>query len=147
MVPAGGAPTVSHNAKRPAPHTGWLQLPEFVGRQGERAAAWQNGSICVLSSLDDMELPRQGGKTGPTWHVSISSFRPSGNVRPSDAEVRKALRAFRMVGAEEDNHSSGRARHFFMPVDPAARVACECKDDEEQVVEPDGYRYSRPKKA
>lgn len=57
--------------------------------------------------------------------------------------MRRALRAFGLVGAEEDNHSPGSARHFFQPVDPAYRGVCECKATEVQMADPDGYRWSQ----
>ncbi len=131
-------------AKRPAPHTGWVEL-EHVQVKELTLIPWQNGKICVVSTLDMAELPRQNGLIGPQWHISISQAASPQNKRPTFEQVRKALRAFRMVGAEEDNHHPGNARHFFMPVDPASRSACECKEDEEQVMERDGYVWSNPK--
>jgi hypothetical protein len=56
--------------------------------------------------------------------------------------MRRALAAFRMLDAEEDNHIPGRARHVWRPLDPAERVDCECKTTEVTVVEPDGHRWS-----
>jgi hypothetical protein len=47
-----------------------------------------------------------------------------------------------MEGSEEDNHHPGIARHFWMVVDPARRVDCECKVGETVVKEPDGYKWS-----
>jgi hypothetical protein len=97
---------------------------------------WQSGPLRVISALDIANLPKGG--VGPQWHISVTR----NGKRASDLELRRALRAFDMVGAEEDNHHPGNARHFFMPVDPAERVECECKTTEETVVERDGYRWS-----
>ncbi len=49
-----------------------------------------------------------------------------------------------MVGAEEDNHHPGNARHFWRPLDPSHRVDCECKEDEVLVTDADGYRWTNP---
>lgn len=111
---------------------GWQLLGSFAFGQ-----IWESGPVRVVSSLDNAQLP-QREEAGPQWHVSISNV----GKRPKAHHVRRALRARGMVGAEEDNHHPGAARHFWMPVDPAARVACECKDDEVTVVEADGYTWS-----
>jgi hypothetical protein len=36
------------------------------------------------------------------------------------------------------------ARHFWLPCDPAHRVDCQCKTDEKNIVEPDGYTWTTP---
>lgn len=100
---------------------------------------WSLGKVFVCSALENAELPDRSG-VGPQWHISISRS----GVRPSATDVAKALRAFGMVGSEEDNHQPGVARHFWLPVDPAHRVDCECKEDEDTIVEPDGYRWTNP---
>lgn len=100
--------------------------------------AYQRYPMRVISELGMMDLP--GTKLiGPTWHVSLGI---AGGARASDAQLLHVRRAFGMLDAEEDNHHPGRARHLMMPVDPQHRVACECKTDEDQVVDPDGYRWS-----
>lgn len=104
------------------------------------SSGWESGPIRVLSALELAELPDGSGEYGPQWHVSISAR----GKRPKDHHVRRALRAFAMVGAEEDNHHPGNARHFWLPVDPTRRVDCECKAEEATVVEPDGYTYTNP---
>lgn len=101
---------------------------------------WSYGPIVVISALEDAEYPDGQGR-GPQWHVSISR----NGRRPSVADVRKALRSFRMVGSEEDNHHPGVARHFWLPVDPSHRVDCQCKVDEEIIVEGDGYTWTNPR--
>lgn len=102
-------------------------------------SAWSLGPVTVLSSLQIADLP-DGSGTGPQWHVSISA---KGN-RPKPKQLRRALRAFDMESAEEDNHHPGVARHFWMPVDPAHRVDCECKTTETVVTDPDGYQWTNP---
>lgn len=103
-------------------------------------SAWRRGRCFVISTLDFAELPTGKG-IGLQWQISISHHRE----RPGPKEVRRALIAFNMVGAEEDNHHPGIARHFFMPVDPAHRVDCECKTTEEVRREPDGYTWTNPR--
>ena len=87
-----------------------------------------------------MNLPGGGG-VGPTWLVTIS-YR---GARPSDAHVELVLRQFRMRDAEEDNHTPGITRSFFMPVDPKWRGVCDCKETEETIVEDDGYEWQNPR--
>ncbi len=114
----------------------------------EAISSWRRRSISVISSLEIADYPRGGG-SGPQWHVSVCGVdnlaqgRPS-TRRPTEQEVRVARYAFGMATAEEDNHHPGKARHFWLPVDPARRVTCECKDDEVTVVEPDGYTWTNP---
>jgi hypothetical protein len=114
------------------------------GRELEVAAdawsVWRGRGMMLISALEQAEYPTGGG-TGPQWHVSVSMR--SGR-RCSDADVAKALDAFGLVGAEEDNHHPGVARHFWMPLDPARRVDCECKDEEITIADPDGYRWTTP---
>ena len=104
------------------------------------AGAYRRGKVTVITAVELAELPDGSGEIGPQWHVSISR----GGRRPKPAEVARALRAFGMRGAEEDNHHPGNARHFWLPVDPARRVECECKTEEATVVEPDGYTWTNP---
>lgn len=99
-------------------------------------STWRSGAIVVISALEMAELPDRSG-VGPQWHISIS-YR---GRRAKPHHARKALRAFGMTSAEEDNHHPGIARHFWLVVDPAHRVECECKTDETTVVEQDGYRW------
>lgn len=111
-----------------------------AGRHGN-ATAWRCGPITVLSELANAKLPDGSGQSGLQWLVSVSF----NGKRPKDNHVRKALRAFSMVGAEEDNHHPGIARHFWRVCDPSKRVSCECKETELIQVEPDGYRWTTPK--
>lgn len=97
----------------------------------------------AISTLEEVELPGGEGLTGPTWHLSVSRL----GKRPRERDVEHALRDFELVGAEEDNHHPGGARHFFLPVDPAYQGQCECKTTEDVIVEPDGYAWTNPKPA
>lgn len=131
--------------KRPPREWAEIDSSRIRGAAGVlELSAWQLGRTCVISSLDLAELPDGSGEVGPQWHISITAV---GNRRAKPEQVRRALRAFGMVGAEEDNHHPGNARHFFMPVDPARRVDCECKATDENVIDPDGYRWTNDKSA
>ena len=118
---------------------GWSEttVAPSVKAQAPITRGWTYGKISVLSSIVDAELP-DGAGVGPQRHISITRA----GRRPSESDVRKALRSFGMVGTEEDNHHQGAARHFWLPCDPAHRVDCQCKVDEKNVVEPDGYRWT-----
>lgn len=126
--------------KRPKPEArGWRYVqrwrdPGIIIIEG---AVYERGPLRVITTLEMAELP-DGAGVGPQWHVSVSRA----GKRPRPADVERVLRVFDLLGAEEDNHHPGIARHFWMPVDPAHRVDCECKVDEVMVVEPDGYRWS-----
>ena len=104
------------------------------------SSVWQSGPIRVCTALEQAEYP-DGDGAGPQWHISITTM----GKRPKPNHVRRALRAFDLVGAEEDNHEPGNARHFWLPVDPAHRVDCQCKEDEEVIVDPDGYTWTNPR--
>lgn len=117
----------------PVPSVIWTTRPRCASR-------WQRGSVIVISTLVDAELPGDEGGIGPTWHVSISRL----GKRPKPRDLEHALRAFDLALAEEDNHHPGGARHFFLPVDPARRGLCECKATEQVIVEPDGYAWTNP---
>lgn len=120
--------------------TGWepMPLPAFL-QEGE-ASAWRRGRLVVISTLADITT---NGVDGPCWLLSLSR---AGNRRPDDKDLKRMLRDFAVPSPwDEDNHEPGRARKVFVPVNPAQRTACECKTDETIVVEPDGYRWSKPK--
>lgn len=128
------------NELRPKPAAkGWRYVGAF--QVDGDASVYERGPVRVISALEVAEYPDGSGESGPQWHVSISR----GGRRPKPKEVARALRAFGLVGAEEDNHHPGNARHFWLPVDPGRRVDCECKVTEETIVEPDGYRWTNPR--
>ncbi len=105
-------------------------------------STWHLGMTTVISALEWAEYPDGVGE-GPQWHISVSAQ----GTRPRSTDVRRALRAFGIghLQYDEDNHHPGNARHFWVPVDPDHRVACQCKTDETLVTEADGYRWSNPK--
>ena len=124
-------------AKEPKSNT-WTTLEEHANG----ACYLRNKSgTTVISTLDMAEAPDGSGEMIPQWHISISNL----GKRPSQLVVDVALKAFEMVGAEEDNHHPGNARHFWMPIDPERRVDCECKTDETVIQDPDGYTWTNPK--
>ena len=101
-------------------------------------SVWRYGGLLVMSTLSDLSAPDGSKDFLPTWVVSVSK----NGKRPDDRDMDRVRKAFGMQDAEEDNHEPGIARKLMMCVDPARRVACECKTDERVVVEPDGYRWS-----
>lgn len=117
----------------------WPTRVNSVANPNTRSwSAWTNGKLLAISALEMAELPDASGP-GLQFHVSISAM----GKRCDDEQARRALKAFRLVGAEQDNHEPGNAKHFWLPVDPAHRVDCECKASEIPMVEPDGHRWSR----
>jgi hypothetical protein len=134
---------ITTTEKRPTGRE-WTELryPLPIGGNTHAASAWESGPIRVLSSLQTTQLPgRAAGELGPQWLVSISHL----GRRPKPHHVRRALRAFGMVGAENDTHHPGNAVHFWLPCDPALKGVCECKTDEETIVDPDGYTWTNPR--
>lgn len=126
---------------------GWLALRQVRNAPGRGPLfAWAHAptGTQVLSELAFAELPKSG-RTGPQWLISIVSKVTPEPARPSAAQTKLALCAFGMLGAEEDNHHPGNARYFWLPLDPSERVECECKTDEDVIVEPDGYTWTNPK--
>lgn len=144
LVPLSTGKAIGVTEKRPAAHSGWTERATSVlALQALSSSAWQAGPIYVLSELVLAQSPVKSGENVHQWHISISN---SGK-RPKPTHVRKARRAFGMADAEEDNHYPGRARTFWLAVDPAHRADCECKETEATVVDEDGYRWQNPKDA
>lgn len=107
--------------------------------------SWTDGDVFVISTLDVVEVFGEWTDV-VQWHLSISCVGL--RRRPNTTEVKRVLKAFDLVGAEEDNHRPGIARHFWMPVVPEKRIPCECKATEIKIVEPDGFRWQcEPDKA
>lgn len=137
--------------KRPPKYRWTIHDTDFRGPNGEEipsivaGVACFRGRVMVISTLDLAELP-DGSGMGPQWHVSVS-FGANGTRRLTDDELKPVLRDFGMTEAEEDNHEPGRARHFWLPVDPEHRVDCECKTTEQVHTEADGHRWSNPRNA
>jgi len=105
------------------------------------ASAWQRGPITVISALNLAEPPDGVGEPIEQWLISISDA----GRRPKPHHLRKALRAFGMTQAENDTHHPGNAVHYWMAVDPARRVSCQCKTDEDIIREPGGYTWTNPR--
>lgn len=135
-----GAPT--QRELWPRNPIGWQRrpAPPAVAQGAVSVSAWVCGPIFVISALELADAPDGTHDIIPQWNISISA---SGK-RPKPTHVRKALRAFGMVGAECDNHHPGNAQHFWLPVDPARRVGCECKETETVITEPGGYKWTNP---
>lgn len=124
--------------KRPPAH--WDRMPDSPLLRGiER---WRYSGFVVTSQLAEMEAPDGTHDVIETWLVAISR----NGRRASDEDVRRALRAFGMEDALEDNHHPGISRAFFLPVDPARRRECECKLGEKLITEADGYQWSNDTK-
>ena len=120
----------------------WSRSARLAG--AIRAVGWRGYGLAVLA--DRIEAEYQG-LVVPHIHVSVAvdSNPRLQRRRPTDPELAFVRAEFDIEDAEEDNHSPGVARHLFLPLHlPRGSVGvCECKADEEQVVEPDGYRWSR----
>jgi len=119
----------------------WQQSNHDVTQftHSRHVSGWTRGRYFVISELVDTEMPDGSGDMGPSWHVSIS--KRGARVRDSKV-IRKMLRDFGMLGAEEDNHEPGEARNFWLVVDPMRRVDCECKTDETLHREANGQVWS-----
>ena len=136
-----------------------LSAVQLADWRGERR--WQyHVSISVRPPLhvsnDVLALMRLATMFGAAMHGNTRDSklvhdalapRPlAGERRATDEEVARILREFDMVGAEEDNHHPGLARHFWRLCElrPGEVVGmCECKEGETQVVEADGYVWSK----
>lgn len=122
----------------------WVEVGPFVdpGLRMITGAIYERGSYRAISTLVNAEYPTGEG-VGPQFHISFSRT-DTATGRLCRREVRQVLRDFGLLGAEEDNHHPGRAHHFWRPVDPAHRVACQCKATEDTIREPGGYRWTNP---
>lgn len=107
----------------------------------EAWSVWRSARLVVITTLVRAELPDGSGEVGLQWHLSIVRRQAA---RATDEDVMRTRRAFGLLEAEEDNHEPGRARHLWLPVDPARRVDCECKATEIVVTEPTGHQWSSP---
>lgn len=132
-------PTTRLVERRPLRRSHWLELagPPMGNCP---TSYWQRSGVVVVSTLEDAQLPAQPERTGLQWHASVS-FKQR---RPDAAHVARALRDFAMLGAEEDNHEPGIARHFWLVVHAADRRDCDCKESEAVIVETDGYAWTNP---
>lgn len=116
---------------------GWVRFNVVrTGAPSLSEGGYRLGRVVVISSLVDAEMP-DGNGTGLQWLVSVST----NGQRPKVGDVRRALADFGMRHAEEDNHERGNVRKFWLVVDPARRVDCQCKTDE-RLRNDRGYAYS-----
>lgn len=96
--------------------------------------------LLALSSYFKSPMPGAPEILGPTWHVSMSQIGTTHT--PSNEQMNHLFDTWRITQWEEDNHSPGKARHIFIPVDQNYRGVCECKLTEPQVVSLDGVPWS-----
>lgn len=106
------------------------------------AIAYQHPTyfLQVFSAVEVVNDPKERLPKGPEYHLSIC--RRVGGARPtrcSAAEAAWVLEQFGLDGWEEDNHvPDGVVRNFWRPVaEPLIGIECECKDQENVVVEGD----------
>lgn len=108
---------------------------------GAESHGYSLGAIRVISSAENAEYR---GLIVPHNHVSVSVAL---DRRPTDFEMALVRSAFDLADAEEDNHQPGRIRNLFLPLHlPRGTTGtCDCKSDETEVIEADGFRWSKPK--
>lgn len=123
--------TATPDPRAPSPKGNAWNLVLCFKIDGVIIHRWESGPIVACASFH----------SDNSRHVSISID----GWRASDDVVRSVLADFDLEGAEEDNHSSGRARHFWLDRGVKVQPECPCKSTEETIVEPDGYRWQRPK--
>lgn len=135
-------------AKRPPGWASWTY--HGILRTGEDPAnrhVWSCKRLLVISSVAPMDWR---GETRWQWLVSVTVKDARGQQRrASDEEIARALEHFGMKDAEEDNHTPGIGRMFFRHCDaaPGEVSACECKETEEVVQDPDGFAWSKERGA
>lgn len=124
------------------PRVGWTRLadPRLPGPLPLSISAWTDGQATVISALEMTQAPDGSKDVIPTWHISVTER----GKRARPRVLRRALAAFGMTHAEEDNHHPGNARHYFLPVDPARRRDCECKATETVITDAEGYTWTNP---
>lgn len=127
----------------------WLKVDDRTVRrafkrtklEGEALSVWTHPSgLAVSSALHDAEYP-DGSGTGPQYLIAISC---AADTRPTLEQCNQVLADFGMSDADEDNHYPGNTRQFWLPLDPAKRQACHCKEVEVTVTESDGYQWTTP---
>ena len=139
---------LARKARQPDPAKGWRCVRPFRSSEPPVQAGfyWYHSTrgILAISVTALAESPRSDSDAVvEQWLVTLT-HRPRGAEprRLPKKATRFALRAFGMAESEEDNHGPNLHRAFWLPIDPDHRVDCECKTDEVQVVEADGYRWS-----
>ena len=127
--------------RSPQPKGDTWRLELCFSIDGDVIHRWRNGGVIVCASRHAGVESKKSKLVVPSFHLSISD----NGARASDDVIRSVLADFNLEGAEEDNHSSGRARHFWLDEGRTAQPECECKRIEETIIEPDGYRWQREK--
>ena len=125
--------------RSPQPKRDAWRLDSCFMIDGDVIHRFVNGVIIACASRHAAVESHHSKLIVPSFHLSISA----NGQRPSDDVIRGVLADFNLEGAEEDNHSPGRARHFWLDEGRDIQPDCECKRTEETVVEPDGYRWQR----
>lgn len=120
----------------------WEYLGELPPTEGMISSA-RYVSPLGLRIISAVEIvPAPDGTPRPEYHISMTD---NGERVPASL-VDTILAHFGAVGWDEDNHLSGKARHFWCPVGKAPEV-CPCKDDEKPTHEGDyTWREEPPKK-
>lgn len=113
----------------------------WAGFSWDNGTPWQNEKgYCALSSV--IQVKEDHTPLHWCWLVSFSYM---GKRALNNKEIKSCLKDWGIEDFEEDNHEPGIARKFFLPVDPAFRKPCPCKNEE--VVHYKGdYFYSRKRK-
>jgi hypothetical protein len=139
MIHSIAATTPDHRSPQPKGNA-W-SLASCFKVHGEIVHRWASGDVIACASRHEFDEPNKAGLLihKVQFQVSISV----GGRRATDDEIRGVLADFGFEGAEEDNHSSGLARHFWLDEGRTVQPECPCKATEETVVEPDGYRWQR----
>ena len=131
----------SVDQRSPRPNGNAWTLESCFSVDGEVIHRWKNGDIIACASRHSAVESHTTKLLVPSTQVSVSVA----GKRPSDDVVRGVLADFNLEGAEEDNHSPGIARHFWLDDGRTIQPECECKRTEETVVEADGYKWQRSK--
>lgn len=125
----------------PQPRGNCWSMESCFSVDGETIHRWVNGWVIACASYHKAVESHTSKLIVPSVQLSISVR----GGRPSDDVIRGVLADFALEGAEEDNHSPGIARHFWLDDGRTVQPECECKQVEETVVEQDGYRWQREK--
>lgn len=119
---------------------GWIQAdpPPLWATLGYAREVWYfpERGLLVISAVEVAHDFNDIDK-GPEYHVSVSK---SGGQRCTSNEAKFVCKAFRMVEADEDNHTPyGVVRNFWKPVaEKFIGHVCLCKDEEPAMVEDKG---------
>lgn len=141
---------------RPAPKhpkgEGWRKVTTLFLEQNSDEVGiapmvcWSH-PLSMTSVMSSTHWVTDDGDPHWEWHVSVSGHRRTGYAPPSRMGLNKALVDFGMLGADEDNHLPGVARHFWLNVGQTTQAPCDCKATEKPHDEGDGFIWREaPKK-